>query len=226
VSRSERGDSSAAALSRLQRRHRACTRCADAGYIESANPVFSGRSGQRILLIGQAPGPVETEVTRPFAGRAGRELMRWFVRAGFIDEDDVRNRVYLTSMTTCFPGRTPDGRGDRRPTAAEIALCRPWLDGVLDLLRPRLLLCVGTLSLGRFLPGRRLDEVVGEIYDGAGRERGAHPLASATAPLLMPLPHPSGQSRWLNDPARRARLDAALGRLAELVAWAESVPSG
>ena len=124
-------------LRSLQRAQRACTRCADAGFIASAHPVFSGHAGQRIMLVGQAPGPVEHDQTRPFAGRAGRQLMRWLIRAGFRDEDDVRDRIYMTAMTTCFPGRRPDGAGDRRPSPAEVALCAPWLDGVISMLNPR-----------------------------------------------------------------------------------------
>ena len=205
-------------LRSLQREQRACTRCADAGYIARAHPVFSGRAGQHILLVGQAPGPVEHDQSRPFAGRAGRQLMRWLIRAGFRDEDDVRDRIYMTAMTTCFPGRRPDGAGDRRPSAAEVALCAPWLDGVLAGLRPRLIIPIGSLALERFLPGRRLDDVIGAAYGASGV-----PLAQTfeDAPVMVPLPHPSGQSRWLNDPARVALLDQAIVTLREMVAWAD-----
>ncbi len=202
----------------LQRAQRACTRCAVAGYIARAHPVFSGRAGQHILLVGQAPGPVEHDQSRPFAGRAGRQLMRWLIRAGFRDEDDVRDRIYMTAMTTCFPGRRPDGAGDRRPSAAEVALCAPWLDGVLAGLRPRLIIPIGSLALERFLPGRRLDDVIGAAFGASGA-----PLARTfeDAPVMVPLPHPSGQSRWLNDPARVALLDQAIVTLREMVGWAD-----
>ena len=190
-----------------------------AGYLARAHPVFSGHAGQRILLVGQAPGPYEVDANRPFAARAGRQLIRWMERAGFSGEDDVRARVYMTAMTTCFPGRRPGGQGDRRPSAREVALCSSWLDAVLDLLRPRLILPVGSLALERFLPHRRLDQVVGEAYTAAGNVLAASPSA---APVLLPLPHPSGQSRWLNDRTQSALLDHALLRLHELVGWAES----
>ena len=144
--------------------------------------------------------------------------MRWFVRAGFRDEDDVRDRIYMTAMTTCFPGRRPDGAGDRRPSAAEVALCAPWLDGVIASLRPRLIIPIGSLALERFLPGRRLDDVIGAAYTPSGIPVAGSPPAS---PVIVPLPHPSGQSRWLNDPARLALLDRAIVRLRELVAWAD-----
>jgi uracil-DNA glycosylase family 4 len=202
----------------LQREQRACTRCADAGYIAQAHPVFSGHAGQRILLVGQAPGPVEHDQSRPFAGRAGHQLMRWLVRAGFSDEDDVRERIYMTAMTTCFPGRRPDGAGDRRPGAAEVALCARWLDGVIEILGPRLVIPIGSLALERFLPGQRLDSVIGAAYTAAGIPISGTPRA---APVLVPLPHPSGQSRWLNDPARLALLDRALATLRQMVMWAD-----
>jgi uracil-DNA glycosylase family 4 len=202
----------------LQRAQRACTRCEERGYIERAHPVFSGHAGQRIMLVGQAPGPVEQDQSRPFAGRSGRQLMRWLIRAGFTDEDDVRARIYMTAMTTCFPGRRPDGAGDRRPSAAEVALCTPWLDGVLALLRPRVIIPIGALALERFLPGQRLDDVIGAAFTESGARISS---PSDATPILVPLPHPSGQSRWLNDPVRIALLDQALVRLHEMVDWAD-----
>ena len=206
-------------LERLQRAHRACTRCVEAGLIPHALPVFSGHAAQHILLVGQAPGPVEQDEERPFAGRAGRTLMRWFERAGFAGDGDVRNRVYMTAMTTCFPGRRDDGSGDRPPSARGIALCSSWLDGVLELVQPRLVIPVGSMALRRFLPGVRLDDVVGSCFDAEGRSVAGTPRRP---PAILPLPHPSGQSRWLNDPARLAILERALGRLRRLAAWAEA----
>jgi uracil-DNA glycosylase family 4 len=206
------------ALAELQAAHRVCQRCVELGFIRRASPVFSGHQGQRILLVGQAPGPVEVDAERPFAGRAGRTLMRWFARAGFPDEDDVRGRVYMTSMTTCFPGKRAEGSGDRAPTPREVSLCAPWLDGVSSLLEPRLILPVGSLALGRFLPGRSLDAAVGRVFDAGGGEAA---LSSPAVPALLPLPHPSGQSRWLNDPERVARLERAIALLQTLAVWAE-----
>jgi uracil-DNA glycosylase len=206
------------AINAIQREHRGCVRCVMAGYLERAHPVFSGRAGQRILLVGQAPGPVEDDVTRPFSGRAGAQLMRWFSAAGFNGEEDVRDRVFMTSMTTCFPGRLPNNAGDRRPSAREVALCSGWLDAYLELIEPVLILCVGTLAHSRFLPGRRLDEIIGQAWSTHGEPVGGIP---EVAPVLLPMPHPSGQSRWLNDRAHARMLERALDRLAELAAWVE-----
>jgi uracil-DNA glycosylase family 4 len=207
------------AITAIQRHHRACVRCVEAGYLERAHPVFSGQAGQRLMLIGQAPGPVEDDVTRPFAGRAGRQLMRWFAQAGFASEQEVRDRVFMTSMTTCFPGRLPGNAGDRRPSAAEVALCSGWLDSYITHLDPALIICIGGLAHSRFLRGRRLDAIVGHAWSVQGEVVDGVP---SRAPVLLPLPHPSGQSRWLNDPGHARLLAGALGRLGQLATWAQS----
>lgn len=181
--------------------------------------MFSGGIEQRIMLVGQAPGPVEDDVTRPFAGRAGAQLMRWFTSAGFASEQEVRRQVFMTSMTTCFPGRLAGNNGDRRPSMHEVALCSGWLDAYLELLRPALIICIGTLAHGRFLPGHRLEEIVGHSWSGDGRLVQTTPDRS---PVLLPLPHPSGQSRWLNDADHVRLLAGALERLRELAPWARS----
>jgi uracil-DNA glycosylase len=208
-----------AAIEAIQRDHRACTRCVDAGHLARAHPVFSGRAGQRIMLIGQAPGPVEDDVTRPFAGRAGAQLMRWFTRAGFSGDADVRERVFMTSMTTCFPGRLPTNSGDRRPSTREVALCAGWLDEYLAWLQPAVIVCIGGLAHGRFLPGRRLETIVGDAWSAQGAVIAGIP---DSMPALLPLPHPSGHSRWLNDPSHVRLLEIALERLRALAVWAES----
>src|ERR1700736_2568421 len=74
----------------------ACKKCEIAGYIPHAAPVFQARPGQRLMLLGQAPGIVEVEVRKPFAARAGGELDRWMVRAGFQGDDHFRSLTYIT----------------------------------------------------------------------------------------------------------------------------------
>src|SRR5919109_4150471 len=112
------------ALARLHRDIRACTRCADAGYIPRAFPIVAGNAHDRVMIIGQAPGAVELTTGVPFSGRAGAELKRWLARAG-IDEDHL---PYRTSITKCFPGKAASGAGDRKPSPAEIANCAPGLE--------------------------------------------------------------------------------------------------
>src|SRR5437588_10817653 len=204
---------STAVLADLHREIRSCTRCVNAGYLARAAPVLSGHADNRIMLIGQAPGAVEAERRLPFQGRSGKVLMEWLARAGFASEAEARRRIYMTSVTKCFPGKVAAG-GDRRPSRAEVELCRPHLDRQLALIRPPLLILVGGLAHERFLPGRPLADLVGRVFDRAGHEVGPR---TRSRPLLVPLPHPSGASRWLNGVENRALLDRALQRLRPLV---------
>jgi uracil-DNA glycosylase len=145
------------------------------------------------MIVGQAPGVVEGEERRPWRGRAGQTLRRWLE----MDEDEFYATFYCASVTRCYPGKHPSGRGDRPPAPRELELCRFWLDWELRLLRPRLVLVVGGLAARRLLGLKTLDECVGVRY----------PLGEAVG---VPLPHPSGASGWLNAPRNRARLEGAL----------------
>ncbi|MHB8507129.1 MAG: uracil-DNA glycosylase family protein [Candidatus Dormibacteria bacterium] len=192
----------------------ACTRCVISGHLAEAKPMFQGAPGQPLMLVGQAPGIVELGPRKPFAGRAGAELGRWMARAGFASDYHFRALTYVTSVTKCFPGKAVSGSGDRRPTNLEVGQCRGWLSGQLRLARPRLVLLVGTLAINEFLPTGALQDQVGRIFDSAGDEVVTLEAAAPGAfPLLLPLPHPSGASRWLNDLAHRDLLEQALGRL-------------
>lgn len=181
-------------LAALHAEIRACTRCVVAGHLPRALPIVDGKASDRIMVVGQAPGEVELTTGLPFSGRAGAELRRWLSDAG------IGWPPYRTSITKCFPGKARSGVGDRRPSAAEVALCAPWLERELALVRPRVVLLVGALAIGRVWGKASLKAVV-----GGSRRRDDR--------LLVPLPHPSGASRWLNDPVHRTLLRRALGIL-------------
>ena len=185
-------------LASLQRDNRACRACAEAGYPLESRPVFEGRPGQQAMIVGQAPGVVEGAERRPWRGRAGRTLRSWLE----LGEEPFYETFYCASITRCYPGRHPSGRGDRAPAPAEMDLCAFWLDFELRLLRPRLVLVVGGLAVRRLLGLNRLTECIGSRLT----------LGAAVA---IPLPHPSGASGWLNDTANRRRLEAALGLVRE-----------
>ena len=197
------------ALTRLHREIRACTKCVAAGHLASAQPIVAGSIRDRIAIVGQAPGIVELSTGLPFSGRSGAELRRWLAEAG-IGEDKL---PYRTSITKCFPGKATSGVGDRRPSPAEITLCAPWLEREVAILRPAVVLLVGTLAIDRLWGRASLEEAVGRSRRDGGT-------------LFIPLPHPSGASRWLNDPAHRALLRRALGILRrEARALAAATPS-
>jgi uracil-DNA glycosylase len=190
-----------AAIALLQQRIRSCRLCQEHGYIRVAHPIVSGRASNRILVIGQAPGHRSIEKDLPFSGPGGRILQKWLEQAGF-PEGYLHNRTYLSSLTRCDPGPHPKGNGDRRPSPQEIALCRPFLEMELRLLRPTVVLLVGTMAIEAFFGKVRLEDVIGTYQERDGI-------------FFLPLPHPSGVSHWLNDPAHLQLLQQALKILSE-----------
>jgi uracil-DNA glycosylase len=185
--------SSYRSIASLQRDNRACRACAEAGYPIESLPVVQPYTGQRAYIHGQAPGAIEGRERLPWRGRAGRTLRRWLE----MDEDIFYETFYCTSVTRCYPGKAPSGNGDRTPTPREQELCAFWRAWELRLIRPRLILAVGGLSARRLLGVAPLAPAIGRRFELNGA-------------VVIPLPHPSGTSRWLNDPANRARLDQAL----------------
>ncbi|HEY1352305.1 MAG TPA: uracil-DNA glycosylase family protein [Ktedonobacteraceae bacterium] len=187
-------------LAALQQRILACRLCQEQGYIAQARPLVDGRPTDRVMVIGQAPGQRSVACGRSFSGPGGSILQRWLERAGF-PPGYLHEHTYLSSLTRCDPGRNPRGDGDRRPSPAERALCRPYLEAELRLLQPRVVLLVGSMAIEAFCGQTRLEEVVGTSREHAGM-------------LLLPLPHPSGVSRWLLTPDHQALLMQALTLLA------------
>jgi len=100
--------------------------------------VLNEHVGQRAYMYGQAPGVVEGQERRPWRGRAGKTLRRWLD----LEEDEFYETFYCASVTRCYPGRAPSGRGDRTPTPREQELCSFWMDWELELLRPGLIVRV------------------------------------------------------------------------------------
>jgi uracil-DNA glycosylase len=184
--------SSYRSLASLQRDNRVCRACVEAGYPLESLPVVHGASGQRAYMLGQAPGGVEGVERRPWRGRAGRTLRRWLA----MDEDEFYATFYCASVTRCYPGKAPSGRGDRTPTPHEQELCAFWRDWELRLLRPGLIVPVGGVAIRRLLGARPLTGCIGVRFERDGA-------------AVVPLPHPSGASGWLNDPANRSLVEEA-----------------
>ena len=189
-------------LALLEHRGRllACRDCPD-----MVGPVVAGPAVvSRVLLLGQAPGPHEGKVGKPFAWTAGKTLFRWFGQIG-IREDVFRCKVYMAAVCRCFPGKSGGG-GDRVPSKVEIETCSSWLRTEIEILRPRLLVPVGKLAISQVLDARKLVDVVGRQHsaDLFGLEMD-----------VIPLPHPSGASTWHRTEPGVTLLNDALGLLAE-----------
>lgn len=204
-------------LAALQREVRACNLCVSSGHLTEAHPVIWGPVVGRNMVVGQAPAQRAHLADRPWSGPSGRLMRTWFARAGF-DPDRFYDDWYFTSLTKCFPGKAASGSGDRAPSATERALCRSFLDTELHVIRPPLIIALGRQAAEALIPEARkltLRDLVGSIHTGD--------LGYGDVPIV-PLPHPSGVGRWLNDPENRALVDRAMDLMAELVGNA-TVPS-
>lgn len=161
-----------------------CAACQACGLAQGRQHVVvsRGNPGASLLLIGEAPGAQEDAQGRPFVGRAGQLLDRMLESVGLDSERDA----YICNVIKCRP---PD---NRRPTATEIAACRPFLLRQIALVDPRLILLVGATAL---------EGVLG-IKGGITRLRGqwrAGEGEGLAGRVLMPILHPS---YLLRNPSR------------------------
>ena len=188
----------------------ACARCPNMiGPVVHGPPVVS-----RVLLIGQAPGPHEGKLGRPFAWTAGKTLFRWLEGALDLDENAVREQVYFSAVARCFPGKAKGG-GDRRPDADEVERCGTFLEREVAILKPSLIVPIGGLAIDQVLGERRpLAETVGKPlrarYHGHETD-------------VIALPHPSGASTWFKVEPGRTLLDQALRQIARHPAVVDTI---
>jgi uracil-DNA glycosylase len=151
-----------------------------------STPVSGGAIVSDVMIIGQAPGPREPVLRRPFAHTAGRTLFRWFEEFCGMDEAAVRSKIYFAAVCRCFPGKNSGGT-DRVPAPDEIRNCSSWMDHEIEILRPRLIIPIGRLAIVQFVDCTKLEKVIGHRFRV---ERAGHRFD------VIPLPHPSGASPW------------------------------
>jgi uracil-DNA glycosylase len=165
----------------------------------SGGPIFSD-----VMIIGQAPGPREPTLKRPFAHTAGQTLFRWFETFCGMTELAVRSTIYFAAVCRCFPGKAPGGT-DRVPAPDEIGNCAPWMNEEIEILRPRLIIPVGRLAILQFIECEKLEQVIGRKFrvKRAGLDFD-----------LIPLPHPSGASPWPKIPPGKQLLEQAMRKIA------------
>jgi uracil-DNA glycosylase len=155
------------------------------------------------MVVGQAPGVTEVEAQRPFNASSGRRLFKWLAKADW-DEKAFRATQYMTAITKCYPGKSPSGKGDRKPSRAEQKLCAPFLKRELAVVQPDIIIPVGGLAIAYFLGPKKLKEIVGTA------------VQNAAGTWIVPLPHPSGASLWPNKPEHQTLIRHALKHLGKL----------
>jgi uracil-DNA glycosylase family 4 len=144
----------AAALTDLEADCAACHRCPLAHGRQQV-VISSGNPAARLMLIGEGPGAEEDACGLPFVGRSGRLLDALLAGAGIDRERDV----YVCNVVKCRPPQ------NRRPSAAEMAACRPWLDRQIAAVDPALILLAGASALQAVLGIRGSDSRFVFIWD-------------------------------------------------------------
>jgi uracil-DNA glycosylase len=188
------------ALSRHVAALRKCRRCPRM----KSTPVSGGAVVSDVMIIGQAPGPREPTLKRPFAHTAGQTLFRWFEEFCRLDEAAVRSKIYFAAVCRCFPGKASGGT-DRVPAPDEIRNCAPWMNEEIKILKPHLIIPVGRLAISQFVECAKLQQVIGREFC----TRRANQIFD-----LIPLPHPSGASPWHKIPPGKQLLEKAMRKIA------------
>src|SRR3954451_4931366 len=133
-------------------------------YMNATQTVFGeGPVRPLLMMVGEQPGDKEDVEGRPFVGPAGGVLDRALAQAGI-----TRDRVYVTNAVKHFKW-TPKGkrRIHETPRASEMRACRPWLEAEVDAVKPRLLVCLGSVAVASVLgAGYKVLSQRGQVFEG------------------------------------------------------------
>jgi len=159
-----------------------------------------GPSRSQLMFVGEQPGDQEDRAGHPFVGPAGKLLDRALEQAG-VD----RSNVYVTNVVKHFKWAAA-ARGKKRihkkPRYSEIQACRPWLDAELRVVKPQILVCLGSTAAQSLL-GRTFSVT---------RQRGQL-IDSPLAPFVMATVHPSSILRAPDENARNQQMQAFINDL-------------
>ncbi len=162
--------------------------------------VYGGTLGAPIMVIGEGPGPQEDQQGLPFVGPAGQLLDKMLAAIRL----DRKTNAFITNVNYWRPP------GNRNPEADELAVCRPFVDRMIDLAQPKLIIAAGGV------PAKSLLETSVGIMKLRGREQSFSTPAGTTVPLI-PMLHPAYLLRRPQDKSRAWRdLLLVQARLAEL----------
>lgn len=110
-----------------------------------------GSATAEVMFIGEGPGFHENEQGRPFVGPAGKFLDDLLAEAGY-----AREQVFIANVVKCRPP------GNRDPLPEELAACSRFLDRQIEVINPCVIVTLGRISMGKFLPNARISEVHGK----------------------------------------------------------------
>ena len=193
-------------ISGLRNAARDCKAC-DLWKTGTQTVFGEGSSAPEIMLVGEQPGDQEDRAGRPFVGPAGKLLDQALEQAG-ID----RSKIYISNIVKHFKW-VAAARGKKRihkkPRYSEISACRPWLDAELRVVKPQILVCLGSTAAQSLL-GRTFSVT---------RQRGQL-VDSPLARFVIATVHPSSILRAPDDDARHQQMRAFVNDLKTVAALA------
>ncbi|MEQ1852372.1 MAG: uracil-DNA glycosylase, partial [Chthoniobacteraceae bacterium] len=147
--------SKASRLAALRTPVLACTLCPH--LVKSRTQVVfgTGNPEAELMFIGEAPGADEDLVGEPFVGKAGQLLTKIIETMGFRRAD-----VYIANILKCRPDMPAGESGNRKPTAAEMATCKPYLLQQVEIIQPRLIVALGATAVDGLL---KLESPIGKL---------------------------------------------------------------
>jgi DNA polymerase len=167
-----------------------------------------GRQTSTVMFVGEQPGDKEDLSGKPFVGPAGGLLDKALVEAG-ID----RTKVYVTNVVKHFKW---EPRGKRRihkkPNAAEINACRPWLEAEIQVIKPRAIVCLGSTAAQAVIGPRFKVSIQRATF-----------VKSPLAPLVTATVHPSSILRAPSAEARHAETERFIEDLKKIRKAIESL---
>jgi DNA polymerase len=191
--------SSLKTISALREAARECKAC-DLWKTGTQTVFGEGSSKAQIMFVGEQPGDQEDRQGHPFVGPAGR-LLNEALEAVGIDH----SKIYITNVVKHFKW-VAAARGKKRihkkPRCSEIHACRPWLDAELRVVKPQILICLGSTAAQSLL-GRAFSVM---------RERGRL-VESPLAPYVIATVHPSSILRAPDHNARQMQMQAFINDL-------------
>ena len=139
-----------------------CRKC-EIGSIRTQTVYGEGYPCADVMVIGEGPGETEDKLGRPFVGRAGALLDKMLLAIGLPRED-----VFICNTVKCRPTLDDGVRlRNRPPSPDEMANCRPYLDEQIEVIAPRVILCLGAPSAKSFLgPKFSITKQRGRWFEG------------------------------------------------------------
>jgi DNA polymerase len=120
----------------------ACVKCPH--LVQSRTQVVFGvgNPDAEVMFVGEAPGADEDLVGEPFVGKAGQLLTKIIEAMNFRRAD-----VYIANILKCRPNMPPGEPGNRKPTHAEMDVCKPYLLQQIEIIQPKILVALGATAV-------------------------------------------------------------------------------